>query len=344
MVNFSFNSAHSSRYKQIIFRFAMVLFALGIFSASIGCASSSDTLSMAEKPSHSYPEGTNPGNVTKDGLLTIHTTTSIISDWVKIVGGERVVVESLTPAGKDPHTYQPTAQQVARLSNSKLVISIGLSLEGQNISTLLQHSLSPNAIQVELGPQTSPIKLGRHRETEHQDQHDSYDPHFWLDPSRTTIAIKQIQNSLASVDPGGTDYYSNNALDYITKLSKIEESVRSTYERIPSSKRMLVTSHESLGYLEDAYGLQIIGSVIPALSTDSGPTASDLANLIDIIQLTKAPAIFMEEGIQEKVTTQIARDTNTKIVEGLKVEYLNEGESYLQMIKGTSELIYNGLR
>jgi ABC-type Zn uptake system ZnuABC Zn-binding protein ZnuA len=107
---------------------------------------------------------------------------------------------------------------------------------------------------------------------------------------------------------------------------------------------MLVTSHEALGYLEDAYGLQIIGSVIPALSTDSGPTASDLADLIDIIQLTKAPAIFMEEGVQEKVTIQIARDTNIKIIEGLRVEYLNEGESYLQMIQRTAELIHNGLR
>lgn len=344
MVSLSFNNAHSSQYNQIIFRFATALLVLGIFSVSIGCASRSDTLSMGEKTSDSDPAGTNPRNVNKDGLLTIHTTTSIISDWVKVVGGERVVVESLTPAGKDPHTYQPTAQQVARLSNSKLVISIGLSLEGQNISPLLQHSLSRNVIRVELGPQTNPIKIDPHRKPGHQGHHDAYDPHFWLDPSRTTIAIKQIQNSLTSVDPEGTDYYSDNASDYIKKLSDIEESIRYTYERIPSSNRMLVTSHEALGYLEDAYGLQIIGSVIPALSTDSGPTASDLADLIDIIQLTKAPAIFMEEGIQEKVTTQIARDTNTKIVEGLRVEYLNEGESYLQMIKRTAELIHNGLR
>ena len=340
----SFNNAYSSQHKQIIFRFAIALLVIGFFLGNIGCASRSDTLFMGEKTSDSDPEDTNRGNVNEDGLLTIHTTTSIISDWVKIVGGERVVVESLTPAGKDPHTYQPTAQQVARLSNSNVVISIGLSLEGQNILTLLQHSLSPNVMWVELGPQTGPIKLDLHRETEYQDHHDSYDPHFWLDPFRATIAIKQVQNSLTTVDPEGTDYYANNASNYIKKLSNIEKSIRSTYERIPSSNRMLITSHQALGYLEDAYGLQIIGSVIPALSTDSGPTASDLADLIDIIQLTKAPAIFMEEGIQEKVTIQIARDTNIKIIEGLRVEYLNEGESYLQMIKRTAELIHNGLR
>ena len=344
MVSLSFNNAHSWKYRQIIFRFAMALLILGSFSASIGCAIGFDTLSNGEKTSDSDREGTDPRNVNTDGLLTIHTTTSIISDWVKVVGGERVVVESLTPAGKDPHTYQPTAQQVARLSNSKLVISIGLSLEGQNISPLLQHSLSRNAMRVELGPQTNPIKLDLHRQSGQHGHRNTYDPHFWLDPSRTTIAIKQIQNSLTSADPEGTDYYSDNASGYIKKLSNIEKSIRSTYESIPSSNRMLVTSHEALGYLEDTYGLQIIGSVIPALSTDAGPTASDLADLIDIIQLTKAPAIFMEEGIQEKVTTQIARDTNTKIIEGLRVEYLNEGETYLQMIQRTAELIHNGLR
>jgi|TARA_B110000116_G_scaffold272013_1_gene294749 ABC-type Zn uptake system ZnuABC Zn-binding protein ZnuA len=334
----------SSQYKQVVFRFAIAFLVLGIFSATIGCTNGSDTLTVSEKTSNSVPEATNPRNVNKDNLLTIHTTTSIISDWVKIVGGERVVVESLTPAGKDPHTYQPTPRQVARLSDSKLVISIGLSLEGQNISTLLQHSLSPNAMRVELGPETNPIKLNHHLESGHQGHDDAYDPHFWLDPSRTAIAIKQIQNSLTVIDPEGTDYYSGNASDYIKTLSDIDKSIRSTYDRIPRSKKMLVTSHEALGYLEDAYGLQIIGSVIPALSTDSGPTASDLADLIDLIQLTKAPAIFMEEGIQEKVTTQIARDTNIKIIEGLRVEYLNEGESYLQMIKRTAELIHKGLR
>lgn len=344
MASLSSNNASASQYKQMVFRFTIAFLVLGIFSASIGCISRFDTLAMGEKTSDSVPEATNPRNVTKDDLLTIHTTTSIISDWVKIVGGERVVVKSLTPAGKDPHTYQPTPRQVAGLSNSKLVISIGLSLEGQNISPLLQHSLSPNAMRVELGPETNPIKLDRHRESGHQGHDDAYDPHFWLDPSRTAIAIKQIQNSLTAVDPEGTDYYSGNASDYIKKLSDIEKSIRSTYERIPRSNKMLVTSHEALGYLEDAYGLQIIGSVIPALSTASGPTASDLADLIDIIQLTKAPAIFMEEGIQEKVTTQIARDTNIKIIEGLRVEYLNEGESYLQMIKRTAELIHKGLR
>ena len=344
MASLSSNNASSSQYKQMVFRFAIAFLVLGIFSASIGCISRSETLAMGKKTSDSVPEATTPTDVTKDNLLTIHTTTSIISDWVKIVGGERVVVESLTPAGKDPHTYQPTPRQVARLSNSKLVISIGLSLEGQNISPLLQHSLSPNAIRVELGPETNPIKLNRHRESGHQGHDDAYDPHFWLDPSRTAIAIKQIQNSLTVVDPEGTDYYSGNASDYIKKLSDIEKSIRSTYESIPRSNKMLVTSHEALGYLEDAYGLQIIGSVIPALSTDSSPTASDLADLINMIQLTKAPAIFMEEGIQEKVTTQIARDTNIKIIEGLRVEYLNEGESYLQMIKRTAELIHKGLR
>ncbi len=333
----------SSQYKQLIFRFSIALLVMGIFSAGIGCTNKSDTLTVDEKTSDSGQEGKNSGNINKDGLLKIHTTTSIISDWVTIVGGERVVVESLTPAGKDPHTYQPTPKKVAKLSNSQLVFTIGLSLEGSNITPLLENSLNPNTTFLVLGTKVNPIKAAQ------TDEHDEHlnrpmDPHFWLDPSRVSIAIDEIKVQLSNMDPDSSDYYQKNASVYKGQLSDLDQHMRSLFQKIPEKDRKLVTSHEALGYLEDKYGFDVIGAVIPSATTDSEPTAANIAKLIDEIKLTKVKGIFMEKGVEEKITRQIAQDVNVQVITGLQVEYLKDGESYIEMMMTLSELIHNGLK
>ena len=339
----------SSQYKHMISWFGIALLVLGIFSAPIGCTNRSDTLTVSKKTSDSVPEGGDSENVNKDGLLKIHTTTSIISDWVKIVGGEKVLVESLTPAGKDPHTYQPTPKKVASLSNSKLVFAVGLSLEGSNITPLLENSLNPNATFLVLGTKVDPIKLMHHDDHDKDEEHDEHlhgpiDPHFWLDPSRVSIAIDEIKAQLSNMDPDSSDYYQKNASVYKGQLSDLDQHMRSVFEKIPEKDRKLVTSHEALGYLEDKYGFDVIGAVIPAATTDSGPTAANIAKLIDEIKLTKVKGIFMEKGVEEKITRQIAQDANVQVITGLQVEYLKEGESYVEMMMTLSELIHNGLK
>ena len=346
------NNMSSSQYKQMLFRFGIALLVLGIFSASISCTNRSDTSTVGDKTSDSIPEGTDSVNVNKDGLLKIHTTTSIISDWVRIVGGERVLVESLTPAGKDPHTYQPTPKKVANLSNSKLVFAIGLALEGNNITPLLENSLNPDATFLALGTKVNPIEATQHDEHDQHDKdeeheehpHGPIDPHFWLDPSRVSIAIDEIKVQLSNMDPDSSDYYQKNASIYKGQLSDLDQHMRSVFEKIPKKDRKLVTTHEALGYLEDKYGFDVIGAVIPAATTDSGPTAANIAKLIDEIKLTKVNGIFMEKGVEEKITRQIAQDANVQVITGLQVEYLKDGESYVEMMMELSELIHNGLK
>jgi len=348
MANSGSNNMSSPLYKQMIFKFSIALLVMGIFSAGIGCTNRSDTFTVSKNPSDSTPEGKGSGNINKGGLLKIHTTTSIISDWVRVVGGERVLVESLTPAGKDPHTYQPTPKKVASLSNSKLVFAIGLSLEGSNITPLLENSLNPNATFLVLGTKVDPIKLMHHDDHDKDEEHDEHlhgpiDPHFWLDPSRVSLAIDEIKAQLSSMDPDSSDYYQKNASAYKGQLSDLDQHMRSVFAKIPEKDRKLVTSHEALGYLEETYGFDVIGAVIPAATTDSGPTAANIAKLIDEIKLTKVKGIFMEEGVEEKITEQIAQDANVQVITGLRVEYLKEGESYVEMMMALSELIHKGL-
>ena len=159
-----------------------------------------------------------------------------------------------------------------------------------------------------------------------------------------SIAIDEIKAQLSNMDPESSDYYQKNASAYKGQLSDLDQHMRSVFEKIPEKDRKLVTSHEALGYLEDKYGFDVIGAVIPAATTDSGPTAANIAKLIDEIKLTKVKAIFMEKGVEEKITRQIAQDANVQVITGLQVEYLKEGESYVEMMMTLSELIHNGLK
>ena len=105
-----------------------------------------------------------------------------------------------------------------------------------------------------------------------------------------------------------------------------------------------MTSHEALGYLGDKYGFEIVGTVIPSMSTESGPTATAIAKLVDDLKAEKIKGIFMESGVEEKITKQIAQDANVEVVTGLQVEYVLEDESYLQMMAKLSELIVEALK
>ena len=158
------------------------------------------------------------------------------------------------------------------------------------------------------------------------------------------MAIDEITTQLSVIDPDSADFYQENATAYKSQLSDLDKQMSSVFEQIPEKDRKLVTSHEALGYLGDKYDFEIVGTVIPSMSTESGPTAIAIAKLVDDLKTEGVKGIFMESGVEEKITKQIAQDANVKVITGLQVEYVLEGETYLQMMTKLSELIVEGLK
>ena len=158
------------------------------------------------------------------------------------------------------------------------------------------------------------------------------------------MAIDEITAQLTVIDPDSASFYQENATAYKKQLSDLDNQMASMFEQIPDKDRRLVTSHEALGYLAVRYDFEIIGTVIPSMSTESGPTAGAIAKLVDDIKTEEVKVIFMESGIEEKITTQIGQDANVEVITGLQIEYLLEGETYLQMMTKVSELISEGLQ
>ena len=361
-----FTASMSQNKRSTGLLIATIFMLLGSISLSMACSADeaaapavapavAPTAASVAAPAQPAPTVALEEKADKQIAFPVFASTSIVGDWVKNVGGERVIVEHLAPAGKDPHTYQPTPKEVAKLSESKLVFSIGLSLEGKNISSLLENSLSPDATHIPLGPLVNPIEYGEHDEHDEQDEqdeqdkeeqqaHGTHDPHFWLDPSRASLAIDEITTQLSVIDPDSADFYQENATAYKSQLSDLDKQMSSVFEQIPEKDRKLVTSHEALGYLAHKYDFEIVGTVIPSMSTESGPAAIAIAKLVDDLKTEGVKGIFMESGIEEKITKQIAQDANVEVITGLQVEYVLEGETYLQMMTKLSELIVEGLK
>ncbi|NPV87831.1 MAG: zinc ABC transporter solute-binding protein [Anaerolineae bacterium] len=177
--------------------------------------------------------------------------------------------------------------------------------------------------------------------------HDAGDPHFWLDPLLVIRYVENIRDGLIAADPQGKDIYTRNAESYIAKLRALDADIRQQIERIPPERRLLVTNHESFGYFADRYGLRIIGTIIPSVSTGAAPSAQQMARLVDHIRSSGAPAIFLETGSNPQLAQQIAAESGVTVVTDLYTHSITPPDgaapTYLQMMAHNAKRIAEAL-
>ena len=276
--------------------------------------------------------------------INIVTTSNIIADWALAVGQERVDVFSLLPSNTDPHTFQPGARDVAQVADAGLVLSIGLSLEADWLEDLVRNAASDPSVVVELGNDVDPLYFQElqdgHEETEAgahdeeadgdeemadspDDDHGSLDPHFWFDPLRVKQAVNSIAAQLSTLDPEGQASYLENAAVYNEELDSLHTWIEGRVARLPEERRLLVTSHDSFQYFAKRYGFEIAGAIFP-VSTDSEPTAQELASLIETIEHENAPAVFAEKSHSQRLASRITEETGATLVGGLYTGSLGE--------------------
>ena len=199
--------------------------------------------------------GGRPASDSKTAAPVILTSTTILADITRNIAGDRLRVESLLPIGSDPHSYQATPQDIAKISESKLIIVNGANYE-QFLTPLLENT-DEKATLVEASAGISP-----RTDTEH-----GIDPHMWLDPNLVITYVENILEALTHFDPDG------EADAYVTKLKDLNTWILEQVNQIPVEKRLLVTNHEAFGYFADRYGFTIVGTVIESFSSDASPSA-----------------------------------------------------------------------
>lgn len=290
--------------------------------------------------------------------INVVATTPMIGEFVSQVGGDNINLTVLMPPEADPHTYDPAPQDAGKIADADLVFYTGLKYEPAALIKLLENSACSAEVLAEVGENVFPIefKEGGHDEEGHDDHdeeghddhaghdHGAYDPHFWFDPNRVAYAAEYIESKLVEFDPSNASDYEAAGKAYVTELKGLVGQVSELISTIPSQNRKLITTHESLGYLEAKFGLEVLSTIIPSLDSANEISPSQLVGVIDLIEDNNVKVIFIEAEAPSVYAETIVAETGIRAVEGLWVETLKEGQSYPEFLFEAVELIVENLR
>ena len=259
----------------------------------------------------SSPEQTATGT-----RLPVVTTTALLADMVKNVGGELVDVTALVPPGADVHSFQSTPADNVTVSNAAMVVSNGGGLD-QFLDRLIDGSASDDAVRVfaagtllELGP-------------------DRDDPHFWQNPVFAVKYAEGIRDGLVAADPENSDEYEANFDSYADALTKLDFDIESTLNTIQSDRRHLITFHDAFGHFARRYSWQITSLVSSDASQVSpGP----VVEILERVKTQGIPAIFAEPQFNSGLLLKAAEEAGVEV--GPIYSDVQEGEaaSYIDMM------------
>ena len=176
--------------------------------------------------------------------------------------------------------------------------------------------------------------------------HGTEDPHFWFDPMRVKIVVNEIAVRLSALDPDRVDVYRANASAYSAQLDELHSWTETQVEAVPEDRRLLVTSHDSLGYFANLYGFEVIG-VILSITTEVGPSAVSLAELVETVKEHEVSAVFGETTVSERLATSLATEAGAELVRLYSGSLGQEGsgaETYVEMVRTNVSRITEALK
>jgi zinc/manganese transport system substrate-binding protein len=257
-----------------------------------------------------------------DGRLNVVASFSILGDVVRNVGGDGVNVTTLVGPNADVHVYTPAPQDAKRIADAKLVVVNGLGLEGW-LPRLVQ-SAGGKATVVVASNGVAPLTRGS-----------DADPHAWQSVANAKIYVVNIRDALSAADPADADAFRANAAHYLTELDALDGEVKAAVDKIPPERRKVISTHDAFSYFARDYGIQFIAPL--GVSTETEPSARDIADIIGQIRKAKIPAVFLENMTDDRLIGRIAAETGAKVGGTLISDALTDekGDSptYIAMVR-----------
>jgi len=273
--------------------------------------------------------------------LTVLAIEPFLADITANVAGDRVEVQSLIPSGVDPHSFELTPQDVAKLEKADVLVLNGGGLEQFLEPVLSQKTATQLVIVASKGLTSRPVNSS-------DALAENGDPHYWLNPVNVKQYVENIRAGLTFIDPNGAVAYAENARKYNQKLDELDSWIAQEVRQVPPERRLLVTNHESFGYYADQYGFTVVGAVLSSVSSGSSPSAREMSALIEQIKQAGAPAIFLEMDANPELADQIAAESNAKVITNLYTHSLSPADgpaaTYLDMMRYNTTLIVEALR
>jgi ABC-type Zn uptake system ZnuABC Zn-binding protein ZnuA len=272
-------------------------------------------------------------------------TTTILGDVVRQIGGDSISLSVLLPEGSDPHTYEPTPQDLIKVANADLIFINGVGLESF-LERLLENADEGKIVSVSEGIPFRQLE-DQHNSAESDHEDTGADPHVWFNPQHVETWVNNIESRLSSIDPANASGYAANAKAYQAELQALDAWIEKQAALIPAENRKLVTDHQELGYFADRYGFEQVGAVIPSFSVAAEPSAEEIAALEDAIQTHGVSAIFIGTTVSPGLAQRIANDTGIRLVKlytGTLSSPSGEAGSYLDLMRYDVQAILEALR
>ena len=260
------------------------------------------------------------------GAAPVVATFSVLGDMTGRIGGAAVAVLSLVPVDGDAHEYQPTPDDLRHVRDAAVLVENGLGLEGW--MTRLPQAAGFHGVRITAAQSVPP----RHME---EDGHQIVDPHAWQDPRNGVRYVRAIAAGLAHALPDAAADITARANAYIAEIETLDRWITAQFAAIPASKRRILTSHDAFGYYGARYGIELLA--VQGISTESEPSAADIAALIGQIKREKIHAVFVENMTDKRFAQTVARDSGAVLGPVIYSDALSRPDgpaaTYLAMLK-----------
>lgn len=267
-----------------------------------------------------------------NGKLVVYTSFYPMYDFAKKIGGDKISVHNLVPAGTEPHDWEPATTDITNLERADMFIYSGLNMEHW-VDKVLSTLENKDLIVVEASKDIETIK-----------ENDSTDPHIWLSIAKAKQQMENIKDALVAADSENADYYAQNYKKYAQEFDILNEKFKTEISVVP--KKTIVVAHEAFAYLCAEYGLTQMG--IEGLNPESEPDPERMTEIINFAKENDVTTIFFEELVSPKVAEIIAKEIGAKTavlnpVEGLTDEQIESGEDYLSIMQQNLEALVTAL-
>jgi zinc/manganese transport system substrate-binding protein len=243
--------------------------------------------------------------------IPVVATFSILADFVREVGGERVRIDALVGPDQDAHVFQPAPGDARRIAAARVVVLNGLGFEGWMTRLIRAANFQGTQVVASQGIRTLRAEHGHSHGHGHGHSHGHTDPHIWQDPKRAQVMVRRIAAGLGAADPAGKATYEANAARYNERLEALHAWVESQYAGIPRERRRIVTSHEAFAYYGERYGITFLAA--QGVTTHGEPSAQHIARLVQQIRRDRITAIFIEGMANPRILEQVAAETGARI-------------------------------
>ncbi len=346
--------------------FGLSKVSLGLVALTLSLASCT-TSQQATNPSPAASPAANsasPNNSPSPivNLPKVVVTHSVLCDITKEVAQATIDLQCLVAAGADPHEYQAKPEDKRVIEQAKLILYGGYNFEPGLIKMIQSSQTSVPKVAVSEVAVPKPLKgeedhdhgkdqttkpEGKEPEKAKDHDHGEFDPHVWHNAQNGVQMVQVVRDKLKTLSPENANLYTTNAEKLTKNLQEIDTWIKAQVQTIPTAQKQLITTHESMGYFADAYGIKLEGA-LQGITTEEQPTASRIAELVQEIKSSKVPTIFPEASINPGLMKVVAKEANVKVAEtpifgdGIG-EKGSPGDSYIKLLISNTCTIVNGL-